>query len=236
MTTELIVAVETQRRSNIGTIIRTASAFGASLVVVVGSSQFSTHGAHGAQGHMPVYHFFYWEECIQFLHQRGVKSVFGISPSVITQAASRPRVSTSIEGYKHRFTGSACFIVSRMDRSTRGLTDEEMGICTEVFHVALPAGNEEDIIPNISKIAISLRAYAKSVDLSPSLYAAEKFALGERDHRKTKVIRSTVSMPGPRRLHLDILSVSGRGNSFDEEEEVLGGLFGSIMGEDENVS
>ena len=43
----LFVAVEQLRGANIGTSLRCAVAFGADAFVLVGSSKFSTHGAHG---------------------------------------------------------------------------------------------------------------------------------------------------------------------------------------------
>lgn len=48
----LFVAVEQSRGANIGTSLRCAVAFGADAFVIVGSSKFATHGAHGKVGEM----------------------------------------------------------------------------------------------------------------------------------------------------------------------------------------
>jgi hypothetical protein len=78
-----ILAVETTRHKNVGTLLRCASAFGARCVVIVGSPQYSTHGAHGAQTHVEVVHFYYWRECLDFCGQMGC-TVYGISPRALT--------------------------------------------------------------------------------------------------------------------------------------------------------
>ena len=77
--TNLIVCIETHRNKSIGTLMRCAVAFGASMIVIVGSPKFSTHGAYEAKKFIRVIHFFYWKDCIDFAKKRGCV-VYGISP------------------------------------------------------------------------------------------------------------------------------------------------------------
>ena len=77
--TNLVLCVETHRNKSIGTLMRCAVAFGASIIVIVGSPKFSTHGAYEAKKFIRVIHFFYWKDCIAFVKGKGF-SVYGISP------------------------------------------------------------------------------------------------------------------------------------------------------------
>lgn len=63
----LLVAVEQRRGGCVGTALRSAVAFGAAAVVLVGARQHSTHGAHGAQKHIPILHFFHWDDFREFV-------------------------------------------------------------------------------------------------------------------------------------------------------------------------
>ena len=103
----LLFAVETYRHKSIGTLLRCACAFGASSVIVVGSPMYSTHGAHGAQTHVEIIHFYYWKDCVEYCRNKGC-AVYSISPRAIDQQLCRPE-SLSVDDFM--FSGSACFIV-----------------------------------------------------------------------------------------------------------------------------
>lgn len=74
---ELYVVIETTRGQCIGTTLRCAVAFGATALILVGSDKVSTHGAHGAQNHIRMLHFFYWRDCEVFLSSKKC-SIHGI--------------------------------------------------------------------------------------------------------------------------------------------------------------
>lgn len=44
----MCVAIETSKRSNIGTLLRCAVAFGSEAIIIIGDTDYGTHGAHGA--------------------------------------------------------------------------------------------------------------------------------------------------------------------------------------------
>ncbi len=73
---ELVIAVQAHLKRNLGPLIRCATVFGASLLVVVGSRRFGTHGAHGSECRLRIVHFFSWAEAKAFLTSRCPKCMF----------------------------------------------------------------------------------------------------------------------------------------------------------------
>ncbi|RLN90018.1 hypothetical protein BBJ28_00006144 [Nothophytophthora sp. Chile5] len=67
-------------RQNMGTYLRTASAFGATQVVVGTSAhaRFGTHGAHRAQKYVDVVHFYDFAAAREYLRAKGC-TIFGLS-------------------------------------------------------------------------------------------------------------------------------------------------------------
>jgi hypothetical protein len=73
------VAIECYRSRGIGPLIRSSVAMGASLICIVGSADFGTHGAHGSQRHVRIVHFYCWADCIAAMKGKGF-AVIGLSP------------------------------------------------------------------------------------------------------------------------------------------------------------
>lgn len=181
----MILAVETFRHKSIGTLLRCASAFGASCIIVVGSPQYSTHGAHGAQNHIDVIHFYYWKECLEYCRERGY-AVYSISPSrLAAETLGVPSGSKSVDTHDFQNT-SSCFIVGERE----GLTTEQLSISDVVFHVDIPCMQFEDKVVYDSKVAICLQQYASTADLAPRSHENEKHVLGERDFRRAKTVKA----------------------------------------------
>ena len=145
----LFVALEVKPRQNIGTNLRTAVAFGATAVIVVGSRKFSFHGAHGAEKHIPVIHFFSWEECSLFAKSLDCK-LYGISGT--------PSVSSNVHmPHDYKFNTHAVFILNLCGT----LSAEELSICHAVFtpNVDNPRGS----IKYEAVVGICLHYYASTI-------------------------------------------------------------------------
>lgn len=163
---KLIVAVETHRHKCIGSIVRCASAFGASMVAVVGNMDFSTHGAHGAQIHTQFIHFYYWSELVMWCSDNQC-DIVGVTNHVLTQSC----VSRSVDSFD--FGGrSVCFVMGDKD----GLNAQQLDICSNILHVDVPNG--EGLIPYDTKLAICLQQFAVQSGFVPSEYNGEKHVLG----------------------------------------------------------
>jgi tRNA G18 (ribose-2'-O)-methylase SpoU len=180
----LILAVETHRHKSIGTYLRCASAFGADTIAVVGSPLFSTHGAHGAQNHVQVVHFYYWKDCVEFCREKGC-NIFAISPAVVQASSERIVGSYSVDSFVFSSL-SACFIVGEKD----GLTREQLDIADCVLHVDVPNATFADNVVYDSKVAICLHHFAVSTEMQAGTFHNEKHALGERNYQRPKTIKA----------------------------------------------
>lgn len=180
----MILAVETYRNRSIGTILRCASAFGATCIIVVGSPLYSTHGAHGAQNHIDVIHFYYWHECLAYCREKDC-AIYSISPAILTsECNSGAIVSTSVDTFQFSFA-EACFLVGERD----GLTQEQLSISDFILHVEIPRIDFSDKVAYDTKVAICLNSYAVGANIVPRSHENEKHVLGEVDFRRAKTIK-----------------------------------------------
>ncbi|KAJ1442870.1 hypothetical protein B484DRAFT_441933 [Ochromonadaceae sp. CCMP2298] len=196
-----ILAVETHRHKSIGTLLRCASAFGARCVVIVGSPQYSTHGAIGAQRYMEVVHFYYWNECLEYCREAGCSVAYGISPRALISSSgfesdcadssecegapdaqpgstSQSVVSADVDTFP--FLGPACFIVGERT----GLTEEQLCISQAVLHVQVPVSALQESLPYDTKVALCLQRYAELMGLQASSHSGEKHLLAKVDHAR----------------------------------------------------
>ena len=196
LTTELLVCVETHRKTNVGTIMRCAVAFGASLLVVVGSRTYSTHGAHEAKKFIRVIHFYYWHECVAFVKARGC-IVYSISPyhltpsepsSVIEEQKKGNKTSIAIQAIEFN-SFSASFIIGER----QGLTDEQREVSDMIVHVSFPRQELEEYIPYDNKIAVVFQRFtSKTAGFAERGREGEKYCLKPVPLKKS--VRKAVSM------------------------------------------
>lgn len=196
---EVILAVETYRHRSIGSFLRCASAFGSTTIIVVGSPEISTHGAHGAQNYVSIIHFYYWNDCVSYCKQRGC-IMYAISPQPICQSncqldscnhysptphrsnyqsasSTLTFISTSVDDFDFRTDSkSACFIVGNDD----GLSAELILIADRLFHVEVPMVILHSQVRYDAKLAICMQKYATEVGLPERMCNGEKHLLGVR--------------------------------------------------------
>ncbi|ETI32354.1 hypothetical protein F443_20820 [Phytophthora nicotianae P1569] len=108
-------------RQNLGTYLRTASAFGTAQVLVVGSERFGTHGAHRAQKYVDVVQFYDFAEARKYLKTKGC-TIFGLS--------NQP--AESFAAHATPYEGTSAFVV---DNEFPGLSEEQRAICDHFVHV-----------------------------------------------------------------------------------------------------
>ncbi|RMX66662.1 hypothetical protein KXD40_000514 [Peronospora effusa] len=118
-------------RQNLGTYLRTASAFGTTQVLVesevnawldiaVGSERFGTHGAHRAQKYVDVVHFDEFAEARAYLKSKGC-TIFGLSQQPVGSFA-----------HATPYEGTSAFVI---DNEFPGLSEEQRAICDNFVHV-----------------------------------------------------------------------------------------------------
>jgi len=211
MCAKFVVAVETHRHKSIGPILRCAAAFGVTELYIVGSNQYSTHGAHGAQNHLQVWHFFYWNECLDFIKSRyndnigiysisplrlciestenvdGIETLQSIQSNFQRNTNLESITSTSVAHADFSSHLNACFIIGEKD----GLSLEQLSICDKVLHVEFKGmtSGSEVLIGYDSKISICLQQFCvhKSLSSRRKDRELEKHELGivDKDHIKT---------------------------------------------------
>lgn len=85
----------------------------------VGSTEFSTHGAHGAQRFIQIIHFFYWKDCLEYIHLKYNNNIniTCITPHYILSESNNDnnKLSTQVENYNFNKFDNVCFIIGEKD-------------------------------------------------------------------------------------------------------------------------
>ncbi|KAI9922652.1 hypothetical protein PsorP6_000875 [Peronosclerospora sorghi] len=135
-------------RQNLGTYLRTASAFGATEVLVVGSERFGTHGAHRAQKYVHIVHFYEYEEAREYLKAKDC-TIFGLRKQATRSFGMFLRTSYHLKEPVHLLSTMRCgchFVAllnvalgaesSRIDVvQYPGLSEEQRAICDHFVYV-----------------------------------------------------------------------------------------------------
>ncbi|GAB9474372.1 Membrane-bound transcription factor site-1 protease [Globisporangium polare] len=139
-TPELYVVLSNKSsKQNLGTYLRTASAFGATQVIVVGTMRFGTHGAHRAHKYVDIVHFYKFEDACEYLKSKGCEIV-----GVKTQPPS------SIAAQQTPFQGSTAFVI---DNEVPGLSEEQAAICDAFVHVPCHGAQVTPVSLDITVVA-----------------------------------------------------------------------------------
>ncbi len=142
----MMVAIEVAKKhASIGTLLRCACAFGAKEIIVVGWSVYSTYGAHGAQKHLPIRHFYTWMEALHYIKIERGCDVVGIASSVSA-------TSTAIFDVEYK-SGNVCFVVENK------LGSHLPSVCDRLCHVPIPNLGEESIVHMDSKDSACLQHF-----------------------------------------------------------------------------
>jgi len=191
----LVLAVECSRNRNIGPLVRTASALGVSLVIIVGAQVVSTHGAHGAQSRVQIKHFFYWHEVSAFLRSRsGGCVMYGISTSPLA-ATDHSSASVALESSALAHASTVAFV---MGEKEIGLTDDIRGILDMSLHVDFPFPQYACRLTLESIFGICLHHFVSTnldrIQLQQRGVQGEKYVLGAtfKNDRKEQALEQEV--------------------------------------------
>jgi tRNA(Leu) C34 or U34 (ribose-2'-O)-methylase TrmL len=159
----VVLAIETYRKKNIGTYLRTAVAFGCKLIVVVGSPIFSTHGAHGAQKYVQIVHFYTWPECVEFAEKAGLTSI-ALCPSKIEKSLPCTEAVEIINSTQ----------VMLVVGGREGLDEQIIALCAHSVHAQLPFPGLDTYVSYDNKIALCFQEFASNI------FSAEVDVVGEK--------------------------------------------------------
>eukprot|EP00128_Syssomonas_multiformis_P015257 Colp12_sorted_trinity150504_noHs@30115 len=112
-------------KTNIGNMLRSASAMGVTEVIIVGLKKYNTFGAHGADRHVKVKNFQTLQEARQYLKEQGC-NIVGIE----IMPDAKPIQS-------HPFTGSTAFV---MGNEGTGLSQKQIEMCDDFVYIPQHGG------------------------------------------------------------------------------------------------
>jgi hypothetical protein len=185
--TKLFVAVEARRNQSIGTLIRCASAFGATSIIIVGSDKFSTHGSHQSHKKIQLVHSYIWEDCISYLKNIDSTIQFvACSPSKINDVpisissysshSQQSRLVSSVSTDDISYSSSVCFIVAD---SKLGLREEILQFCEAIVWIRLPNQSKEHLLHFDTKLSLIFQSYAMNMHFPSTGYGGTKFDILE---------------------------------------------------------
>lgn len=117
-----VVVHNIAKRHNVGTLARSATAFGVSEVILVGRRDFNSFGSHGSSNHLRFRHFHSLQDARHFLKEEKHCDICGVE---ITRDA--------VPVNHHPFNKSTAFLLGN---EGTGLSPKECEICD--FFVYIP--------------------------------------------------------------------------------------------------
>ncbi|KAL3701920.1 hypothetical protein R1sor_019942 [Riccia sorocarpa] len=157
------------KRHNLGTIARSATAFGVMELILVGRKDFNAFGSHGASLHVQFRHFHTLPEAALYLKAKNV-DICGVE---IVDGAKAV--------HKHPFTRSTCFLLGN---EGTGLSKKEMEICD--FFVYIPQCGAGTASLNVTVAgSIVLHHFAVWAGFEEREREGHKFVVAERPVRRT---------------------------------------------------
>lgn len=156
------------KRHNLGTLARSATAFGVTEIILVGRKDFNAFGSHGATLHLQFRHFHTLPEAVKYLKAKDVL-ICGVE---ITEGAAKV--------HKHPFSRSTAFVLGN---EGSGLSDKEMEVCD--FFVYIPQNGPGTASLNVTVAAsIVLHQFAVWADFPERERDGQKFVVAERPVRR----------------------------------------------------
>ncbi|MFS7962597.1 putative tRNA (guanosine(18)-2'-O)-methyltransferase [Helianthus anomalus] len=156
------------KRHNVGTLARSATAFGVSEVILVGRRDFNSFGSHGSTSHIPFRHFYSLSDACLFLKAKGC-DICGVE---ITPNATS--VTT------HPFKTSTAFLLGN---EGTGLSAKECDFCD--YFVYIPQYGCGTASLNVTVAAsIILHHFAVWAGFPERTRDGNKFVVAERPVHK----------------------------------------------------
>lgn len=239
---ELVVAVQCHLKRNLGPLIRCATVFGASLLVVVGSKRFGTHGAHGSDLRLRVVHFFTWPEAYDFLIARCAKGLFyAICEKALPDKKSQKLESTSFVDLDSVYAPAEPGMVTFCVGAHNGEVSDDILSVTgaQAIHVEFLVPDIIDRLRFENMFSIVLDFYVSKV-VSRSAVPGRAFQCVSFDGEKFTVSETLKSVRTPDLFVEQVAAVkkahrADQAEAFarDFDDDCMGGLFDQVEVEEE---
>ncbi|KAI8472494.1 MAG: Alpha/beta knot methyltransferase [Monoraphidium minutum] len=116
-----VIVYNVSKKHNIGTLLRSCTAFGVAQVCLVGARQFNTFGSHGSCDFVDLRHFATIEECCEWLRREQGCRILGVE---IDEGA------TAVQS--HPFTGNTAFMLGN---EGQGLSAKQLRLCDALVYI-----------------------------------------------------------------------------------------------------
>ncbi|GAB2220127.1 hypothetical protein Droror1_Dr00007770 [Drosera rotundifolia] len=165
-----VVVHNIAKRHNVGTLARSATAFGVSEFILVGKRDFNAFGSHGATSHLRFRHFYSLADARNFLRERHC-DICGVEITDDAVAVDR-----------HPFKRSTAFLLGN---EGTGLSNKECEICD--FFVYIPQYGCGTASLNVTVAAsIVLHHFGVWAGFSETAREGNKFNVAERPARQVR--------------------------------------------------
>jgi hypothetical protein len=165
---KMYVAVATTRRTNIGTTLRCAVAFGCTAMIVVGDINYGTHGAHGSQTRIKVIHFHSWSAFHHFAKENNCLT-YGIVDTDFSRPFSTETTTEFPNNQQIIFLSGIKF---------GQLSEEQIEVCDAFIAVSFCGGIQfAKHVHGDVKLSICLHQCASSTKMEEGSFVGEKYLL-----------------------------------------------------------
>ncbi|XP_073050263.1 uncharacterized protein [Primulina eburnea] len=158
------------KRHNVGTLVRSATAFGVAEMILVGRRDFNAFGSHGSTPHVRFRHFQSLTLARAFLKERDC-DICGVE---ITDNAAAVN--------EHPFRKSTAFLLGN---EGTGLSDKECEICDFFIYIPQYGGGTASLNVTVAA-SIVLHHFAVWAGFSERTREGSKFLVADKPFKQTK--------------------------------------------------
>ncbi|WIA37467.1 hypothetical protein OEZ86_014383 [Tetradesmus obliquus] len=201
-----VIVYNISKKHNVGTLLRSCTAFGVKEVCLVGPSrQYNAFGSHGADAHVRMRHFKDVETCCSYLKDSAGCRILGVEIDASAQPVQR-----------HPFSGNTAFMLGN---EGTGLSERQMRLCDG--YVYIPQHGQGTASLNVTVAAsIILHQFAIWAAYPERQRDGAKFVVDPRPQRTS--VRGEVPL-SPEELAEMRRQRRGRGGAAGDGVESLAG-------------
>lgn len=170
----LFLMAEVRPHQNLGTMLRLCAGFGANGMIIIGSNKYGAHGAHGAQKHVPVIHFYDWKEAVEFTQALRC-TLYGINNNEMNPKTSI--ITPCLVAQEVEYSNRSVFVLN----NTGYLSADEIRICAHVITLDVPCCKINNGVVGIGSIK-----YEAVVGICLNYYSCFKQHMPEREFKGEK--------------------------------------------------
>ncbi|KMZ73951.1 RNA methyltransferase, TrmH family protein [Zostera marina] len=167
----LVIVHNVAKRHNVGTLARSATAFGVTEMILIGKRDFNSFGSHGSTSHLRFRHFHSLSDARHYLKEERDCDICGVE---IADGA------VSIE--KHPFRKSTAFLLGN---EGSGLSEKEYAMCDFFVYISQYGGGTASLNVTVAA-SIVLHQFGVWAGFSETSREGNKFVVAQKPEKMTK--------------------------------------------------